>query len=359
MTTSNIQSRDAKIQQYEDRGLKPSGSKIVTARNKKIRRDEYSGLEAEGTIARIGQFAQGVVKTVSTSFVGLKDPKVTDLYKSAIHGKVTEHVDTELPEPELTVDQKQTRRDMETAKWGYSPRSRSSIREYIKKPEIRRDLRSDGNGNYFLPENRCKGQSRFIFVPKGVFEDAKMVNYNKASTGLALTESSQQLRAIRTYGATIEDIDEQWDSKKAKEVAINIIKKENRDANKNPGDPGYIDWKDETALKPYIDRVKERRGSVTIDVQNKEARVYDKETDLNTSMSSFMTGTSISLNKESGKSVDRIHGKDMKNEEPLGGERPFADPLPAKGKPKPTTGTPTSRSSSPQGATVTDLDSDD
>jgi hypothetical protein len=331
-------------QELEDRGFtKESTSAPVLFRGRKIQQDHMVKNKTEGFIARTGCFLSGVAKTAASPTSILDKDQRESTFIPAFQGEVSRDV---IHEVTKTDAEKDAIRDQRERDWGYNPWSRSSIQEHINKPEIRSQLREDGHGNYFMVENRAINGSEamngkdaegslVIWVPGGNFSEARMKMYYQSTgdsetNGKPFTDPAQQLRAIRTYGASEGNINTAWD-KKSGELAIELAKK--RNAGKSEDDATFIDLEDEDTMKELKEEVDKRRGPVTIDVVNGQARIYDKSTPMDASMSSFLTGVAIPLEKDTVKSINRIHGKDMEYKPPLAGEKPFADPLPPGGKP--------------------------
>lgn len=323
------------------RRVKPYAVKSGVIRGRNVVQTDLVKNES-GTAERIARGVGGVLVAVPTLGTALASDTVWEAtMEPAIHGKAKR---------KIFYDQSQTQPERLPKKMGYDPKNNVDVQTYLARPEIRAELQSDGQGNYFLIEHRREpqGVSSFLFVPKGDFSKAYSVKFYNAKNGKAITDAAQQLRAVRSYAATIATVDEEWE-KQVDEMAKKMLEKDEV----NPESNMYNDL-----LRLKKEKIRKRRGPLVLDCKNYQARIYGKGVSLNTDISSTKTGTVIKFEDELQKTINHIHGKDMEHKEKLQGEKPFAKP--PKDKTPNATPFPGMARSRPPGTvpTVQEIDSD-
>lgn len=288
----------AKHAELTERGYSKIGKEPLIYRGRKCTKTCYEK-KPGGTLGRVVRGAGGVIGSIATAgLINISKEFRDATWTPAVKGAVKETLYAE------TGEEEDIRPDL-----GYNPKNSESIQDYLKDPDIRSQLR-ESNGHYFLPERRRKGISSFIFVPHGDFRKARSIKFWTAGTGKSVTNTEKQLRSIRSYCATYEDVESKWE-KELPKLAASLIKKH----------PGMTE-------QQAIARIKRRPKTVVVDARNGVARVYGKFDPNKVNPDSYFTGTLIKLEKDTDKEIKRIHGKSMEHKEPLGGERPFKQAIP-------------------------------
>ncbi len=192
---------------------------------------------------------------------------------------------------------------------GYDPKNKASIRDYLKRPEIRRNL-LESNGNYMLPEHRNAGRgiSSFLFVPNGDFSKATSIKIHEAESGQPL-KGAEFTRAMYSYSSQYEDL-----MKGIKEKADKWMEKV------TDLTPAQKEKVKETLIKSL------KNGIVVLDFKGHHTRLYPHDLDPNkyselTGFFGSMKGTRISWSKGTTKDVDEFHKATPKKELPT--HKPF------------------------------------
>ena len=225
---------------------------------------------------------------------------------------------------------------------GYDPTNRQSLRDYFTQDDNKNMKKlSEASNYYFMPEQRHKGISSFILVPKDKNGNADLskissINVWKAKDGTSLHSQKELLLAIRTYLASIDDIESGWD-KKVKDLAISLGKQRN-DERKKKNLPA-LELKDTDTLNDLIQEIRDNRGTtLVIDASNHRARIYGKDLPPGLKVDSgwgigTATGTAVYFIDEVSKEVDEIHNPKMTpHENKLEGKPAFRDPIPEASK---------------------------
>lgn len=222
-----------------------------------------------------------------------------ETYKMASQGFIKETKAVRIP---MTANQKAAEAFQDEQHLGFIPGNSDSIQDYLDDPEVRKQL-CEKNGHYYLIDQRSvdKGISRFIFVPNGDFSKACTVQVWDAKTGEPIENADKLVRAVKSYCASYNSVEEGWD-KEAEKIAEQM--------NNMYGWSGTLN-----AITK--DEIKERRRSVVIDPSTGQARVYAAHaTTFDTS--DYRRGTEITLADDVKKEIAKYYDKDlMDNKEKL------------------------------------------
>jgi hypothetical protein len=291
--------------ELEEKGFRVSNRRNCKVRGRNVQKVDYTKNEVTSVGNRIKYLARtigyGLLGGIPFTTKEGRDATINPLFR----GRAKETLDVDMGEE----DPEELEETL-----NYNPKNPASIREYVDRPDIRKRL-LQADGNYFLPEQRRNGVSSFLFVPKGDFSKATSIVVFNAKDGSSVTNYAELMRSIRTFSASKENIDEAWE-KKLKNLAQDLKK-----SLSNHSDKDNLD-----KLRKSLNK---QKGIIVIDVKNFEARIYSKDSDLNVDMNSYKTGTSISLSDATKEAIRTVHGKSMKSDQKLEGDKPFKKEIPS------------------------------
>ncbi|MCC5831670.1 MAG: hypothetical protein JJU12_01315 [Chlamydiales bacterium] len=197
---------------------------------------------------------------------------------------------------------------------GYDPKDRETIKAYIDRPDIRKQLLSDGHGNYYLPEHRRNGTSSFLFISKGNFNNPSSIVISDTNTGEAL-KGSQFEKAMFAYGYQYEDMINGIE-KKANEIAQRIAK-----------DKGWDPTKDKDKIDKEKEEIKKYWRTVVISPKMGQSRLYSSVNPNargifgGHAFSNPYTGTHLKWESQTEKAITELYQK--KADDRLTKDRPF------------------------------------
>ncbi|MCH9627313.1 MAG: hypothetical protein S4CHLAM2_09490 [Chlamydiales bacterium] len=335
-----------------EEGFEQKGSKSVTFAGTRYTQTTYKKHENQGKLARAGRAAVAVAAAIPPLTVAYASKGFRTSAEAGLKGEVkrtalydpVDPLEAERPlvgDPETADEQKlvtQYRANrLEIAdglgddyenyedyvadlgydpaspliqRLGYDPKNRASIRAYLERPEIRREL-LESNGNYMLPEHRNAnlGISSFLFVPNGRFEEATSIKIHDAKTGQPL-KGKEFTRAMYSYSSQHVDLMKGIDEK-ADKWADKLI----------ANHPSLSKEKAKEIVKKSL-----REGIIVLDFKGGHTRLYPRDLDPNkysdlTGFFGSMKGTRISWSKGTTEDVKEFHKATPKRELPT--HKPF------------------------------------
>ncbi len=299
-TLRTLSGAEAKAIELKDRDFEAGSPKKIIYRGRECMQTTYEKNKVGGTGERILRGLGWVAGSVATA--GLLNISKTfreDTFTPVYDGSVKEHVYEESTNTEQINEEAV----------GCDPKDPTSVRKFLN--DNRHEWR-EANGHNFIVGKGRKGISFFYFIPNGDVSKACSVKFWTAKNGKSVMDTAKQLRAIRTYCASFEDIETKW----AQEIPNLATSLMNRDKS------GI------RTLEEVTKAIKKQRRTVVIDARAGVARMYGPYDPNKVNPDSHRTGTSIELAKETKDEINRAHGKSMEHKEPLAGERPFKAPPP-------------------------------
>lgn len=268
-----------------------------------------------GMAKRIGLGAVGLLGTVANISKDFRRATLETAWNGRAEEKVLYNKTDPMTEERRAEATDGRSRNALEQRLGYDPKNRASIKAYLERPEIRKQLLSDGNGNYMLPEHRRDGTSSFLFVPNGDFNKATSIKISTASSGEQL-KGAEFHKAMLTYGSQYEDMIKGRDQK-ADELAVQLGKKR-----------GLNDDQIEAQKEELKKKVLKHMHIAVISPKGNHTRFYSSNVDPNAkdifgrrAYANSLTGTRIDWSDSTKKDVAQTWKKGP--EDKLTKERPF------------------------------------
>lgn len=288
-------------QKLVERQFTKTGEKTVIYRGRKCKKTTYEKNTDVGIAERIGLGATFVATALNPGTTGLC---FDEEYREATIDKALKG-----PEKEIICEPVNESEAINVDVVGCDPTKSTSLIPFLKE---KRSEWHEADGHNFLIGKGRKGISFFYFIPNGDVDKAYSVKFWQAKNGKSVMDYKKQLLAARSYCATFENVEKEW-NEKIPLLANDLVARRKK--------KGITLTKEEA-----IAEIKNQNTSLVIDTRDGVARMYGPYDSNKINPDDYRTGTVLKLDKETIEEVERIHGKSKKYKEDLEGTRPFKKP---------------------------------